>query len=269
VHHLVEICVGIAVQGLPVPHRLVPHLSARGIGPALDVFDGLVVHCHHPGAGTGLDGHVTQGHASFHRKIANRLATELNGITGAASRANLADHRQYDILGGHAGRCLAVDTDQHGTGFFQYQTLGRQGMFDFGCADTERQRPEGAMSGSMAVPTNHGHAGQGSTLLRTDDMHDPLAQIVHAEFRDAVGLAVLIQGLNLQPGNRIVDAVAAIGGGHIVIRGSQIGIQTPRLASGQTQAFESLGGGHFVDQMSINIDQRGAVTIVTHHVLVP
>jgi hypothetical protein len=47
------------------------------------------------------------------------------------------------------------------------------------------------------------------------------------------------------------------------------GSGTPQLASGQFQALEGLRAGHFMHQMTVDIDQRGAVGFLPHHVCAP
>jgi hypothetical protein len=53
------------------------------------------------------------------------------------------------------------------------------------------------MGAGMRVSANHSHARQCSTLLRADDVHNALAQIVHSELGDTEFIAVLIQRLYL------------------------------------------------------------------------
>ena len=55
----------------------------------------------------------------------------------------------------------------------------------------------------MGVPADDGHARQGESLLRADDMDDALPDIVHAEQGDTERLAVIIQRLNLFGAHRI------------------------------------------------------------------
>ena len=48
-----------------------------------------------------------------------------------------------------------------------------------------RQRAEGAVRRGMAVAANDRRAGQGEALLRADDVHDALAQIMFIVIFDA------------------------------------------------------------------------------------
>jgi len=70
----------------------------------------------------------------------------------------------------------------------------------------------------MAVTTNNGHARQGKTLFRPDDVHNALSFVVfgiifHPEFGGIVG-----KRLHLDAAFLILDAVDPIcRGGHVVI----------------------------------------------------
>ena len=121
----------------------------------------------------------------------------------------------------------------------------------------------------MRIAAHHGHAGQRCALLRADDMHDTLAHICHLEFGDTQFFTILIERFHLQTRNGIGDALRATGSRHVVICHRQHGINAPRLASGQTQALEGLRAGHFMHQMAVYVDQRGAVGFLTHYVAVP
>ena len=90
-----------------------------------------VIRSDHAGARARFNGHVAYRHAPFHGKAAYRAASEFNRITGAACRANLADHCQRDVLGGDAFAQRAVDNHVHRFGLFYQQTLSRQDVLDF------------------------------------------------------------------------------------------------------------------------------------------
>ncbi len=90
------------------------------------------------------------------------------------------------------------------------------------------------MRAGVRVAADHRHAGQGGALLRSDHVHDALAQVVHAEFGDAELAAVVVQRIDLRARDRVVDALAR---GSIVgtlwSATSQVGADAPRLAAGQ------------------------------------
>src|SRR5690606_4975180 len=120
----------------------------------------------------------------------------------------------------------------------------------------------------VRVTTNHGHAGQGSALLGTNNVHNALTHIVHAEFGNAELFTVGVQGINLQTRDRVFNTILTGGGGDVVVCHSQVGTDAPRLATGQCQTFKGLGAGHFMQQVAINVDQTGAIRVLMHDVFV-
>src|SRR3546814_6192869 len=88
------------------------------------------------------------------------------------------------------------------------------------------------------------------------DVDDALTHVHQIELGDAELGAVAVQCVELRARDRILDAGGAVDGRHIVIRHRQIRGQAPRLAAIETQAVERLRAGHFMDQMSVDIDQR-------------
>ena len=136
-------------------------------------------------------------------------------------------------------------------------------------ANAEGKRAEGAVGGGMGVAAHHCHARQGRTLLRPDDMHDPLALVMHAEFGDAEIDTVAVQGLDLQARYRITDARAAIGGGYIVVGHGEYRTGAPGLAAGHAQSLERLWRGDLVHQVAVDVDQRRAISILADAVCIP
>ncbi|MNQ57227.1 hypothetical protein D3C85_713740 [compost metagenome] len=105
-------------------------------------------------------------------------------------------------------------------------------------------------------------------------MDDALAHVVHLEFEDAEVIAVLVQGLDLDARHFVGDGFEAAlalgaGGRHVVVRGGDVGVDAPRLAPGQTQPFEGLRRGHFVEDMAVDVDQRRAIVAALHLVSIP
>src|SRR5450759_3376212 len=88
------------MQSVPVSHCFVPQLALGCERATLEIVDGGVVRRDHARARAGFDRHVAYRHAPFHGKAAYGGAGELYRIAGAARRADLADHRERDVLGG-------------------------------------------------------------------------------------------------------------------------------------------------------------------------
>ncbi len=135
----------VRLQRLPVFERHVEGFALGRARTALHVFEGLLVRRDQAGAGAAFDGHVADRHAAFHRQRADGFAGEFDDMAGAAGRADLADDGEDDVLGGDAGRQLAVDTHQHVLGLLLDQRLRGEHMLDLGRADAMRQRAERAM----------------------------------------------------------------------------------------------------------------------------
>ena len=127
---------------------------------------------------------------------ADRLAGIFHHIAGAAVGADLADQRQHHVLGGDAGRRLAVKLISMFLAFARAQRLRRQHVLDLGRADAERQRAERAMRGGVAIAADDRHAGLRPPLLRPDHVHDAVADIAHREKLDPLFGDVLAQRLS-------------------------------------------------------------------------
>ena len=112
------------------------------------------------------------------------------------------------------------------------------------------------MGGGVAVAADNGGAGQGPALFRADDVHDAGADIVHRKIFDAEILGVLRQGGDLFAAFGIGDALVAVLGRHVMIGHRQGQLGAADFAARIAQAFERLGAGDFMDQMTVNIDER-------------
>ncbi|SPU59506.1 Uncharacterised protein [Brucella melitensis] len=199
------------MQRLPVIDRLFQRFALRSTRAALDIFKRRLVGSDKTGTRAALDRHVADRHAAFHRQRANGFARIFDDIAGAACRADLANDRQNNILGGHARRQLAVNAHQHILGFFLDQRLGGEHMLHLRCADAMCKRTESAVGGSVAVTANDGHARQGEALLWPDDMHDALALVAFGIIFDAEIGGIPGQCLDLDAAFLVLDAIDAVG----------------------------------------------------------
>ena len=190
-------------------------------------------------------------------------------MAGAAGGADLADDGEDDVLGGDAGRQFAVDAHAHVLGLLLDQRLGGEHMLDLGGADAVGQRAERAVGRGVAVAAHDGGAGQGEALLGPDHMDDALAAVALVVILDAEIARVLRQRFDLDRRLRIVDALGAVGGRHVVVDHGQRLLRRAHLAAGHAQALEGLRAGHLVHQMPVDIEQAGAVRRLMHQVRVP
>jgi hypothetical protein len=245
-------------------------LALRRELAALQIFEGLLVGRDDAGAGAALDGHVAEGHAAFHRKVADGAAAELDGVAGAAGGADLADDGQRDVLRRDAGTDFAVDLDEHALGALGDQGLRGQHVLDFGGADAEGQRAEGAVGGGVAVAAHHGHAGQRRAVLRADDVDDALVGVLEGEVHQRAEVAdVGVERLHLQARDRVLDAFVPVVGRRVVVGVGDHALLAPRLAAGQAQALEGLRAGHLVHEVAVDVEQARAVGFLADDVRFP
>ena len=80
----------VAVQRPPVGHRGIPLARLWCKRAPFQVLDSGLIDGDEAHPCTGLDGHVAQRHAGFHRQPANRTAAKLDGITCSARRTDSA-----------------------------------------------------------------------------------------------------------------------------------------------------------------------------------
>ena len=190
-------------------------------------------------------------------------------MTDPAAGTDVTDDREYHVLGCDTVRDLTVDRDTHPLRPRLRQRLGGQHVLDLAGADTERQSPERAVGGGVAVAADHRHAGQGATLLGSDDVHDALPRIAHREVDDAELLGVLAQHLDLARGDGVGDRLIDVGGRHVVVFGGHGEIRPAHLSTGEPQPVERLRAGDLVDEVQVDVEQVGFVGCRVHHVALP
>ena len=241
----IKVRFGVRHQVLPRRHGTLPISTLRCKRAAFDVIDGLLVNRDHANPRARLDGHVAQGHTAFDRQLANRAASKFHCMAVTTSGANLADHRQHNVLGRDTERQLPFNAHLHVFHFLGDQTLGSQYVLNLGCTDAVRQCTKGAMGRGVRITADNRHTRQGRALLRADNVHDALTHVVHLEFENAEVIAVLIQRSDLNARHFIGDSVQAtlalgLGGRHVVIGRGNVGVNAPRLAASQSQPFKRL-----------------------------
>ena len=144
-------------------------------------------------------------------------------------------------------------------------------MLHFTGADAVGETAQGAVGGGVGIAADHRHAGQHRALLRRHHVHDALTHIADTVFGDAELAGVVLQRLHLDA-RGVVDDVRGVverRGRHIVVDGRHRRAGPPRLTTRQAQPLEGLRRGHFVDDLTINVNQRGAVLAFGHEVGVP
>ncbi len=198
------------------------------------------------------------------------LARELDRVAGAARRADPADHRQRDVLRGHARRKRAVDLDQHRLRFFRQQALRREHVLDFGGSNAERQRGERAVRAGMRVAADDGHPRQRRALLRADHVDDALPMVAEREIGfGAMRADIGVERFDLGARNRVANAVIPIAGRRVVIGRCDNRADAPGFAARELQSLEGLRARDLVHQVAIDVEQRRAVGFGADDVAVP
>ena len=127
-----------------------------------------------------------------------------------------------------------------------------------------------AVGGGVAIAADNGHAGQGKALFGADNMHDALPLIADIEHLNPEFAGVFAQGFDLDAAFLIAYIGQAVGGGgDVVIDYGQRGGELMHRAARHAQALEGLGGGDFMQQMAVDIDQACAVIGLVDHVVIP
>jgi hypothetical protein len=143
-------------------------------------------------------------------------------------------------------------------------------VFYFAGSDTECQCSKCSMRTGVAVAADDGHAGLGDAELRADDVDDTLLAAADVEEFDAELLAVLAQRRDL-PGCDLIDDVEAFRqrSRDVVIDGGNAAVWAANFAAGESQSFEGLRRGHFVQQLEIDIEQGRFALGLGDDVLLP
>ena len=108
----------------------------------------------------------------------------------------------------------------------------------------------------MAVAADDRHARLRESKFWADDVHNALVGRIHVEERNAKFLAILLQRLDLQRGDRVGDGSAARFGRNIVVNRGHGAVGLAHLASGRAQAIESLRRGDLMDQVQVDVEKR-------------
>ena len=189
-------------------------------------------------------------------------------MTGAAIDADPADDGEHDVLGRHTGRKPAVDDDLERLRLALQQALRGQHVADFGGADAKGEGAECAVRAGMAVAADDGLAGLRGALFGPDDVHDAAARVLQPDQVHAELGAVHFELAHLPGGRFELDRQAAedlrrVGRCRVVHRRERA-VEPADLELAGAQDVERLGGGDFVRQVQVDIQDRGRVGCLGH-----
>src|ERR1700674_3614262 len=265
----VKVGAAIALEQLPAFDGFLKRFAARNKRTAFEISERSFVRRDHSGARAAFNGHVADGHASVHGKGTNGFAAVLRDVAITASDARFSDDGENKVLGGDAPGSFAVDKNVERLGARLDETLCCKNMLDLAGANAESQRAEGAVGGGVAITADEGLAGLGDAQLGADDVHDALILAVHVEKANAGFAAVLFEGIELELGVVIEDGQSAVGGGDGVVHHRESEIGAADLATFGAETGEGLGRRALMDEVAVNIDNRGLVGVLANNVGVP
>ena len=111
-------------------------------------------------------------------------------MAGTTVNADLTNDGQDQVLRADAFAKLAGNVNSQRFWFALQQTLRRQDVTHFSCADAEGEGAECPVRAGVAVTANNGLAGLGGTELRTNNMDNAAVFAVKAQQLNAKLLAV-------------------------------------------------------------------------------
>src|SRR6185295_14054163 len=147
--------------------------------------------------------------------------------------------------------------------------LRRQHMFHFGCAYAECERTERTMRCRMGVAADDRQSRQSPALLGANDVHDPLANVVHPEKFDSEFACIVFKRSHGQGRLGVGDAEPAICRRYVVVGHRQSELRPARPPPGFAQTLEGLGAGDLVHQMAIDIEHARLAGLFMDEVALP
>ena len=262
-HLAIERGAVVGRQRAPVVERALPVRALRRVRPLLDVRERRVVRRDHPGARAGLDRHVADGHAAFHRERADRVAAVLDDVADAAARR----------------RCCAMIAEDH--------VLRR----DAGAAGRRRRRPPSSRAAPAAASASPARARPRTCRCRTRARRTrrastcgcrrrrsscpaasarapapmmwtmPCSGVAHRKSRTPNSLALRSSAsICLRESGR--RSAVAVVGRHVVVDRRERQVGPAHLALREPQPLERLRRRHLVHEMQVDVQQvrlaRGA-----------
>ena len=164
---------------------------------------------------------------------------------------------------------ITFDLDQHVLCRFLNQRLGGENMFDFGRADAKGQCAECTVGRGVRVAANHRHTGKGEAFFGAYNMDNTLTQVRHREVMNTGVGSIFIKGFNLNAAVFFLDAFGAIRRRNVVIGHGKGQFRMAHFATGIAKAFKGLRAGHFMDKMTVNINQAGSIILRVDHMAFP
>ena len=268
-HHAIEHSIVVTLERLPVTQRLFPSLTIRRKPATLEIRKRGLIRRDHPGARACFDAHVAKRHPPFHRKRTHCIAGVFDRVSGGSVSTDLADDSEREIFRRHSLRKRSARFDLHRPRLVLRQALRGQHVLDFTRPDAKCERAESTVSARVTITANDRHAWLRQAKLWSNDVNDALFGRVDVEELNSKLFAVSTECLDLIRGNRIGDRQAAIRSWNVVIDGAESEIRASHFAARLTQSVKRLRRRHLVNEMEIDVEERGLTTGFTNDVSLP
>src|SRR5690348_1197331 len=164
---------------------------------------------------------------------------------------------------------LATNLNTHRFRFVLRQALRREHVFHFAGADSECERAKRAMRRSVAVTANNRLPRLRNAQFGANHVDDALIPALHVEKVDSKFLAVLRQQLKLLCGICVGNRQLAILRRYGMVHHGKRQIGPTHAPFGGLQTGKCLRRRHLMDQMPVNIEQRGLAGFFAYDVRVP
>src|SRR6185312_14846104 len=205
----------------------------------------------------------------FHRKSTNGRSAIFEHAAGAAADADAGDQVQDDIFRADAGLQLPLDPNFKSLRRRLQQALAGKNMLYLAGADAESESAKSTVRSGVTVAANHRHAWLRQALLGPNDVYDALLLAVRSKQFDPEIAAVLFQLIDLRGCNLVDDGKRTVVGGDAVVGGGNRQVRPPHFQAALPQSGEGLRRCYFMDEMEVDINQRGCVRTLRHNVVIP
>ncbi len=244
-------------------------MSARNERPAFEICKSDFVGRDHARARAAFDGHVANGHARFHGERANGIASVFENVAVAAGDAHFSDDGEDDVFRREAAAEFSFHFDARGFRFELREALRGEHVFNFTGTDAEGERTHRAVRGGVAVSANDSEPRLRDAQFGSDDVHDALIAAVHVEQADASFAAIFGEGFELSGGVGVEHRQITIFCGDGVVHHGESQFRAANFAACGFESRERLWRSAFVDQVAIDVNQRGLARDFAHDVRVP
>jgi hypothetical protein len=152
--------------------------------------------------------------------------------------------------------------------------LSSKDMLNFTGSNTKGQRSKSTVRCRVRVTAHRDGTGKGKALFGSNNVDDSLTLVGKGKVGETKGLDILLELHDLRSTGSLfnegfhIDNTAAVTRGHVVIDRRQSAVRSSHAAASETEAFKCLRRRYFVNQVTINVDERRD-TVIVDQVIIP